>query len=92
MVQTHGPSTDSSLPRGVGTCLEPQNVPRGFSPGAPWEAEGEGISVAGEGWVMSVRQPQEEKKKPCDGHMGTWGQCSPHTHPLLRGCAGQGMA
>ena len=62
---------DSSLPRGVGTCLEPQNVPRGFSPGAPWEAEGEGISVAGEGWVMSVRQPQEEKKKPCDGHMGT---------------------
>ena len=28
-----------------------------------WGVEGEGISVAGEGWVMSVRQGQEEKKK-----------------------------
>ena len=63
MDQTHGPSTDSSLPRGVGTCLEPQDVSRGPSPGAAWGLEGEGISVAGEGWVMSVRQGQEEKKK-----------------------------
>ena len=76
----------------MGTCLEPQDVPRGSSPGAAWGVEGEGISVAGEGWVMSVRQGQEEKKKACDGHMGTWGQCLPHTHPLLRGDAGQGRA
>ena len=41
------------------------------------------MSVSGEGGVMSLRQGQEEKKKPCDGHMGSWGQCSPHTHPLL---------
>ena len=44
------------------------------------------MSVSDEGGVMSVRQGQEEKKKPCDGHMGIWGQCPPHTHPLLRGC------
>ena len=43
--------------------LEPQDMPRGSSPGAAWGLEGEGISVAGEGWVMSVRQGQEEKKK-----------------------------
>ena len=57
----------------MGTCLEPQDMPRGSSPGAAWGVEGEGISVAGEGWVMSVRQGQEEKKKACYGHMGTWG-------------------
>ena len=56
-----------------------------------WGVEGEGISVAGEGWVMSVWQGQEEKKKACYGHMGTWAQCSLHTHPWLRGCAEQGM-
>ena len=43
MDQTHGPSTDSSLPRGVGTCLEPQDVSRGPSPGAAWGVEGEGL-------------------------------------------------
>ena len=72
MVQTHGPSTDSSLPRGVGTCLEPRGVHRGSFPGAAWGVEGVGISVAGEGWVMSVRQGQEEKKKSwAYGDMGT---------------------
>ena len=76
----------------MGTCLEPQDVPRGSSPGAAWGVEGEGISVAGEGWVMSVWQGQEEKKKACYGHMGTWAQCSLHTHPWLRGCEEQGMA
>ena len=54
----------------MGTCLEPQDMPRGSSPGAAWGVEGEGISVAGEGWVMSVRQGQEEKKKHV---MGIWG-------------------
>ena len=59
----HGLSTDSSLPRGMGTCLELQDMPRESSPGAAWGVEGEGISVAGEGWVMSVRQQKEEQKK-----------------------------
>ena len=38
---THGASTDSSLPRGVGTYLEFQDVPRGLSPRAAWQGEGE---------------------------------------------------
>ena len=28
------------------------------------------MSVAGEGGVLSVRQGQEEKRKPCDRHRG----------------------
>ena len=27
--------------------------------------------MAGEGWVRSVGQGQEEKRKPCYGHVGT---------------------
>lgn len=54
---------------------------QGFSPGAPWRVEGEGISVAGEGRVMSVWQGQEEKKSHVDGHMGTWD--SAHLTPTL---------
>ena len=40
---THGASTDSSLPRGVGTYLEFQDVPGGLSPRAAWQGEGEGL-------------------------------------------------
>ena len=59
----HGLSTDSSLPRGMGTYLEPPDMPRGSSPGAAWGVEGDWINVVGEGCVMSVWQGQEEKKK-----------------------------
>ena len=76
----------------MGTYLEPPDMPRGSSPGAAWGVEGDWINVVGEGCVMSVWQGQEEKKKACYGHMGRWGQCSPHTHPLLKGCAGQEKA
>jgi hypothetical protein len=37
----HTASTDSSLPRGLGTYLEFQDVPRGLSPRAAWQGEGE---------------------------------------------------
>ena len=88
MVQTRGPSTDFSLPSGVGTFLELQDVPRGPSPGAAWEVEGVGISMAGEAWGMSVRQGQEEKKKSwAYGDMGTVLTSHP---PLAEGLCGTG--
>ena len=34
---THGASTDSSLPRELGTCLKPQDEHRGLYPASAWE-------------------------------------------------------
>ena len=42
---THGASTDSSLLREEGSCLEPQDVPRGPSPGAAWEGNVRGWGI-----------------------------------------------
>ena len=40
-LSAHRASTDSSQPRGVSTYMELQDVPRGLSPGAAWQGEGE---------------------------------------------------
>ena len=40
-------------------------MPRGSSSGAAWGVEGEGISVAGEGWVMGC---ERQRKREFEDH------------------------
>lgn len=82
--RTGGASTAFSLLREVEMHLEPQDVPSRRLRETAKEVEGEGAGMAGEDWVIVIRQGQAEENKCVVGTRG----CGDGTHLTPTLCRG----